>query len=83
MEFFNDLDVRKKALEKFVFQNKPELIAKLDEFKKEIISLNEMGYSLDQILDFLREQGIDIFKPTLAFFIEIQYSPNKIQEKIR
>lgn len=52
MEFVSDLDVRKKALEKFVFQNKPELIAKLDEFKKEIISLNEMGYSLDQILDF-------------------------------
>lgn len=80
MKNFSDLDKRKQILKDFVYQNKPEAISKLDEFKKEIVSLNEMGYSSDQILNFLNSQDVDVPKIALDFFIQIQNSPKKIQE---
>lgn len=39
-----------------------------------------MGYSSDQILNFLNGQDVDVPKIALDFFIEIQNSPKKIQE---
>lgn len=71
----------KMSLEDFLAQNKPAGRSKLDKFIHEIFDLQGKGYTLDQMLSFLKMNDVEVSKSTLHHFIKTRSATYKNNEQ--
>lgn len=70
-------------LEKFIKDTKPiSKKSKFDDFEKEILELYRLNYSQNQIVDFLKQNGLKCLQSELCRYLKKQKGGNKNVRKI-
>lgn len=66
--------------ENHVPRSRPRKTGVMDGFKKEILDLNQSGYSLNQIHEWLMNNGTEVSRAAIHTYIRrILANPNKLQ----